>query len=802
MKRTVIRAALLVLGVSLLAPAHAWAQDECPDVPAAGPGVERIEGQGSYSFYGIPTEIVDQPVIALIDDGPAAQGDLDSFPSNAGQVLGVITSDFFSTPFSYTINLPFTGSGMQVDLDQNDSAGTGVQVYKVALAQNMLNTVPLTGISQGAILSSYYRDSLTDEIVEGALVVYAPDDKQGFPCGYGDDGKLFTADDPIVTLPQGFTVANIDNGTITFDRSQVAKVNVADAPGAATLDFSDQGIAESFNTLVDFLKERYVFTEFYDIDLDALKATYLPRVEQADADANLGEYFIVLLDLAHDLADAHVYVQPGSILTDPKALEAAKGGLPNLWGGLQAGLVELNDGRIIVTSVTPGGPAAAAGFAFGTEILSVGGVPVDEILAQPLRTLEFPGTPEAKRINQVGYLLKRAAGTEVEVGYQQPGATEVMTTVLTAVPDIPKQAEDSLMPLEYKLVDGVGYVSWPAFERTGIATHIFADFVKVMNQRQIPGIIIDLRGNGGGSTFMQYAIMSYLFGEDKPLTFGVADSYTYSQLAGEFTRASETLKLSSPPNAWPYRGDVVVLVDQHCASSCEFMSYWLKANERATIVGQYATAGAGGTTNAVYLPGKMQFNYTASTILDNETNQPAFQAVGVEPDVRVPVTEETERSKLEGDDPVLDAGIEHLRRLAFERLDLQPAPFAGGAITTVVPTSWTPNAAGDGYASPDLPISLSLQAWTATPDTDPDAIMLNVSPNVRKASELATDAGNWSVYAAQTGDDSSASYNVYGVIVRDGLPYIVTATTTDEDLVALMVEYIFVPALKGFEVGS
>jgi hypothetical protein len=80
--------------------------------------------------------------------------------------------------------------------------------------------------------------------------------------------------------------------------------------------------------------------------------------------------------------------------------------------------------------------------------------------------------------------------------------------------------------------------------------------------------------------------------------------------------------------------------------------------------------------------------------------------------------------------------------------------------------------------------------------------MPNISLDARKESELATDAGTWSVYAAQTGDDSSASYNVYGVIVRDGLPYIVTATTTDEDLVALMVEYIFVPALKGFEVGS
>jgi hypothetical protein len=182
--------------------------------------------------------IVDQPVIALVDDGLAAQGDRNTFPSNAGQVLGVITSDFFSTPFSYTINLPITASGLQVDLDQNDSTDTGVQVYQVVLAQNMLNTVPLSGIAQSGILSSYHRDSLTDQIVNGAMVVYAPDDKQGFPCGYGEDGKLFTADDPIVTLPQGFTVANIADGTITFDRSQVARVDVTDSPGGATLDFT------------------------------------------------------------------------------------------------------------------------------------------------------------------------------------------------------------------------------------------------------------------------------------------------------------------------------------------------------------------------------------------------------------------------------------------------------------------------------------------------------------------------------------------------------------------------------------
>lgn len=357
------------------------------------------------------------------------------------------------------------------------------------------------------------------------------------------------------------------------------------------------------------------------------------------------------------------------------------------------------------------------------------------------------------------------------------------------------------MPLEYKLVDGVGYVTWPGFERTGIATHIFADFIKVMNERQIPGIIIDLRGNGGGSNFMQFAVMSYLFGADNPLTFDAADNYTYNELAGEFTRSPQPQKLSSPPNMQPYLGDVVFLVDEQCASSCEFMSYWLQATGRATIVGQYATEGAGGTTNAVFLPGYMQFNYSTGTILDNETGQPAFQAVGVQPDIRVPVTEETERAKLEGGDPVLEAGVNHLRRLAFGRLDPQPVPFAGGVITTVVPTGWRPSASGDTYSSPDLPIRLTIQPWTDTPDTDRDVIMQNISPEVRKASDWASDAGSWSVYAAKTGNDSSPTFKIFGANLIDGQPYVVTVSTTDERLIPLSVEFVFVPALNSFTVA-
>ncbi|MEZ4556002.1 MAG: hypothetical protein R2854_06045 [Caldilineaceae bacterium] len=92
--------------------------------------------------------------------------------------------------------------------------------------------------------------------------------------------QLFTDDDPIVTLPQGFTVANIADGMNTFDRSAVVGVTVAD-PLSRLTDFSDQGIVESFNTLTDFLRERYVFNEFKGIDWDALHAKYLPSCRRS-----------------------------------------------------------------------------------------------------------------------------------------------------------------------------------------------------------------------------------------------------------------------------------------------------------------------------------------------------------------------------------------------------------------------------------------------------------------------------------------------------------------------------------------
>ncbi len=345
------------------------------------------------------------------------------------------------------------------------------------------------------------------------------------------------------------------------------------------------------------------------------------------------------------------------------------------FGSIAAKPVELDDGRVILGEIAPDGPAAQAGLAFGTEILAVNSIAVaDAIDNAPYDT--FPGAEESQRLAQVGAILNALPGSPIEVTYLLSGASEPATVVMTTTQRTASKP-DNPMPMRYDLVDGFGYVTWPSFSRTGIANHIFEDFIKVMHQDETPGIILDLRGNGGGSLLLMYSVLSYLYGAENPLTFDGIIDFGYDTSSGEFVnRPAEENTISTATEAPAYEGAVVVLVDEECVSACEFTSFYLQHSERAVIIGQYGTNGAGGSVQSVILPGDMQFNYTAGTSIFADSGKPIFQGIGVLPDIRVPVTEETERQKLEGGDPVLDAALEYIREATAAEAEVTSATAA------------------------------------------------------------------------------------------------------------------------------
>ncbi|MCB0142831.1 MAG: hypothetical protein KDE50_23230 [Caldilineaceae bacterium] len=787
---------VVVLLAAVLFPATVQAQDVCPDITETGPGVEQIEGQGSYTFFGMSL-IVDQPMIALMDATAKVQGLAYQYAPSTGQVVGQLTSDFLSPPFGYTIDLPISPRGLSLDVDQDGEEESGPQIFYIVLGQNIFNTPRLEELTQEGFLTSIIIDPATQQILEGSLILYAPDDAQGFPCAAGEDGVLFTADDVIAALPAGYTVATIDvEGTeVTFDRSPVATVDVIEIPGSETPDFSDQGVVESFNSLIDFMRERYVFNNFYEFDWDALYAEYLPRVEEAEAEDNEALYFLALYDLAQEIRDAHVYVSPSPAPYTPQAIATFNQDFSFSNGGIGAQPVELDDGRFILTSIAPDSPAAEAGLTFGTEIISVDDTLVEEALPT-VRYPYFPGSDVSERYRQVEWLLNAAPGTELEVGYILPGETDVTTTTFTTAAISPPTPDHGIMPMEYGLVDNYGYVSWPAFIRTGIATHIYADFIKQMAENNIPAIIMDLRGNGGGADLMEDAVLSYLYSADAPYTHDGTTKFRYNTTTSEWISEFEDATLSAPVGATPYLGEIVYLVDTDCASACEFLGYGLQRTGRATVIAQYPSVGAGGSTNAIVLPWGILFNYTESTELDDETGMPTFQYVGVQPDIQVPVTEATEREKLEGGDPVLEVARAYLHSQELSALDAMSVTFAEGKIATVAPANWHPNPEGVQYTSPDEASSMIFSPYTHTDATDPDAIAAAISDQAEKFGERESEAGTWSLYELPYG----TKLVTLAVITIDAQPYVGLLVGEDEAMLAALTVNVLYPALDAFTV--
>ncbi len=122
-----------------------------------------------------------------------------------------------------------------------------------------------------------------NEVIGGQYVVWAPDDQQGFPSGFGEDGLLFTADDPIVQLPAGYTIVDMDTDPFTFSRPARPELELYEPDTFALDDFSDLSYVEGFDAMIDKMSKEYAFTEYKGIDWEAIKAEMRPRFEEAEA---------------------------------------------------------------------------------------------------------------------------------------------------------------------------------------------------------------------------------------------------------------------------------------------------------------------------------------------------------------------------------------------------------------------------------------------------------------------------------------------------------------------------------------
>ena len=204
----------------------------------------------------------------------------------ASQVPGQIISDYFTSPFSYSLSLPLEPNGGLRDVDNDGEDDTGVMVFAIAHWTNIFGGPLLDKCDQrgGGWSTAYASTRGSDdpdtrlEIIGGKFIIFVPEAGQGFPAGFGDDGLLFTDDDPIVTVPPGYSVVDLDETPFVFDRAARPIVDLIEPEAAAINDFSDLSYTDAFTAMVDLFRREYAYTELYGLDWDWLEETYEPRL--------------------------------------------------------------------------------------------------------------------------------------------------------------------------------------------------------------------------------------------------------------------------------------------------------------------------------------------------------------------------------------------------------------------------------------------------------------------------------------------------------------------------------------------
>ena len=649
MRKKSLMIAILLAALGSLS-VTASGEKEADDAPPKKAVIVNDEGgpvliTGSLTYTNaLFTDGVAEPLIILEDQAGFVDRDEYFILPLESQVLGQITSDFFTSPFSYSLSLPQMPNGSLRDVDNDDSRDVGVMIFAVAYWTNKFGDVLLEERDlYGGGWSTAYASTRASpdadtrlEIVGGKYIIYAPEADQGFPAGFGEDRLLFTADDPIVTAPPGYSVVDMDVEPFRFDRAARQTIDLIEPEGAALHDFSELGYSDAFAAMVDLFRKEYAFTELYELDWDALFATYSPRFAEAEANEDPKAYVLAMRDFLWEIPDGHV-----SMPLDPLNEEFRQ----ETDGGLGISLTELDDGPIIVSFLLEGGPAAEAGMELGAEILAWDGGSIEEAMENEfVWAHQALSAPHALRLQQLRYITRFPLETEVDITFRNPESDETQSVTLETINERRSFSQSSFfagidgleLPVEFDILpSGYGYVAIYSFsDNERLTVQLWERMIRAFIEAEAPGVIIDMRFNGGGSGFLADQLAAYFFQQEHILGY----SASYNEQIDDFYFDSRSVdRFILPPEDLRYDGEIAVIAAPGCFSACEFFSYNMTVDERAAVIAHYPTGGLGGGVDDFLMPDDMTIRFTVSRAVDPDYNI-HIEAQGVPPTVRVPVT--------------------------------------------------------------------------------------------------------------------------------------------------------------------
>ena len=591
-----------------------------------------------------------EPFVLLEDQaGFVARDQEFEFPLS-GQAIGPVELIDDST-LSFNLPLPTIPQGSLLDVDHDDQQDKGVMVFAVAYWSNTWGG-PFLEPRDGRGWSTAYVSTTTDpdrdhEIDGGHLVIWAPDDEQQFSSGFGEDNMLLTDDDPLQPVPAGYSIVDLNSTPFKVYKEAQPIFELLEGDVAVN-NYANLSYQEAFDAMFQKVSVEYPFTAEKGVNWEGLYEEFAPRIREVRSDE---DFYRVLRDLTYRIPDGHV-----GLTFNANVFYKEQGGS---FGML---LAELSDGKVIVTKVLPGTPAANAGIQPGAQILEWDGTPVQTALEAVVPYLGPFSTEHTRRLQQLVFLTRNPPGTRVTIAYRNPGGSQTSTTLTSEVEYdslfesmASLKMDELVLPVEAQILDdsGLGYIRVTTFsDDYNLMARLWERAVQGLLDYDVPGLIIDVRVNGGGNMGLAMDFVGYFF--DREIT--VSQTAYYNDRTGEFEFTDYPSRIE--PGPLLYEGPVAVLVSPDCVSACEGFANAMTQEDRAEIIGHFPTAGAYGEV------GRGQYELPGEISMQFPTGRPEtmegvilIEGTGVVPSRTVPITEE---SALGTQDTVLETAIQSL----------------------------------------------------------------------------------------------------------------------------------------------
>ena len=344
----------------------------------------------------------------------------------------------------------------------------------------------------------------------------------------------------------------------------LTKAQTPDAPSresAKLRSLSAQERIKVFEEVWETINEKYYDPSFNGVDWAAVRARYRPRVDAVAGDA---EFYALLGQMAGELRDAHTRVRSPRQNQDRKKQQATSAGV----------LIYEVEGAPVIFDVSPDSDAARAGVLTGMVVRTVDGRPVAEAIAEARREVGLSSTERATRILSYFRLVAGEPDTPLKLGLERADGTPLDVTLMRRTVSAAPRFTARLLP------SGYAYIGFDHF-RPPVAKQVKEALEKF---RDAPGLILDLRSNGGGDGREGMRVAGYFFDEKVPIArintrTGKPPSALFGlvSLPKVFEAGEKGGQLYSNP--------VVILVNEGTGSTSELVAGGLQERGRARVIG-------------------------------------------------------------------------------------------------------------------------------------------------------------------------------------------------------------------------